>query len=333
MLAVALGILHGAAALPAGAQSGYPARPVKVIVSFPAGGVTDVTVRRIADRFQGLSGQAMVIENRPGRGVAAAAIAAAEPDGYTVGVLGRSHLILHHQLRGALPYAPVDGFTWISALTGSWFGLYVPASSPYRSVADVVAAARANPDGLKYGTAFGHGGLSHVPMDQFERKAGIRMLHVPFRGDNDSIIQMLRSEIDMVVAGGSAMPFVQDGRARLLAWLNPERNPRRPDVPTLRELGYPYEVTAVVGIGGPRGMNPAHVATLERAFQQILAQKDTQDFLERIYQRPDFWSSEKFTAWARAQLAVEKDIVEQFNLADAAPKSAAGATPAGGAPR
>lgn len=300
------------------AQAAYPVKPVKLILSFPAGGVTDITFRRVAERFQVLTGQNMVIENRPGRGVAANALAAAEPDGYTVGIVGRSHLSLHHQLKNGLPYPPVEGFTWVSGITSSWFGLYVSASSPYRSVQDIVAAAKAKPGDVKYGTAFGHGGLAHVPMEDFARAAGVQLLHVPFKGDNESVLQLVRGDIDMIVAGGSVMPFVQDGKLRLVAWLNNARHPRLTQIPTMREAGYPIEINAIVGVGGPKGMNPAHVAFLEQTFKRILDEKDMLEFLDRNYQRPDFIASVAFTDWARKQLPIEKQIVDRFNLAEQA---------------
>src|SRR5690606_20712512 len=127
-------------------------------------------------------------------------------------------------------------------------GLYVPAQSPYRSVPELIKAAKAKPGALRYGTAFGHGGLSHVPMEEFSRAAGIEMVHVPFKGDSDAVMTLVQGEIEAIVAGGSAMPFVDEGRLRLLAWLAPQRNPRLPDVPTLRDLGYPFEVLAPVGV-------------------------------------------------------------------------------------
>lgn len=317
--AVLTSLMAAAMLAPFAAQAqpaAYPAKPVKMILSFPAGGITDVTFRRIAERFQAITGQPMVLENRPGRGVAANAVAAAEPDGYTIGIVGRSHLSLHHQLRSGLPYPPVDGFTWVSGITSSWFGLYVSANSPYKTVQDVVAAAKAKPGDVKYGTAFGHGGLAHVPMEEFARGAGVQMLHVPFKGDNESVVQLIRGDIDMIVAGGSAMPFVQDGKLRLLAWLNNARNPRLPQIPTMRDAGYPVEINAIVGVGGPRGMNPAHVAVLEQTFRRILEEKDVLDFLDRNYQKPDFIASAAFTEWARKQLPIEKQIVDRFNLAE-----------------
>jgi tripartite-type tricarboxylate transporter receptor subunit TctC len=317
--ALAAASAAGLAVSPASAQSPtYPARPVKMIVSFPAGGVTDATFRRFADRFQVITGQPLVIENKPGRGVTPNALATAAPDGYTIGIVGRSQFALFYQLNGAVPYKPVDSFTWIASTVSSWFGLYVSAASPYKSVADVVAAAKAAPGTLSYGTAFGHGGLAHVPMEDFARTAGIQLLHVPFRGDPDSAMQLMRGDIQLMVAGGSAMPFVQEGKLRLLAWLNPSRHPRLNTIPTMRELGYPAEVVAPVGVGGPAGMNPAHVGFLEQTFRKILADKEIQDFLERNYQREEFMTSAQFTDWAQRQQPLEKQITERFNLAEKA---------------
>ena len=316
------GVLSGLLPQASWAQAApYPAMPVRMILSFPAGGITDLTFRKIGERFQAITGQPMVLENRPGRGVAANALANADPNGYTLGIVGRSHLSLHYQLRNGLPYPPVEGFTWVSGITSSWFGLYVPANSPYRTVQDLIAAAKAKPGDVKYGTAFGHGGLAHVPMEEFARSAGVQLLHIPFKGDNESILQLVRGDIDLIVAGGSAMPFVQEGKLRLLAWLNNARHPRWPQVPTLRELGYPVEIVAPVGVGGPAGMNPAHVAYLEKVFRRILEEPAMLEFLERNYQRSDFIASAAFTDWARKQLPVEKQIVERFNLAESSAPS------------
>lgn len=299
------------------APAPYPAKPVKLVLSFPPGGVTDATFRRIGERFLAVTGQTMIIENRPGRGVATAHLARTEPDGYTIGIMGRSHLSLSHQLKGGLPYDPVNGLTWISGITSSWFGLYTSADSPYKSVQDVVAAAKEKSRSIKYGTAFGRGGLSHVAMEDFSGKAGIKMLHVPFKGDNESVMQLLRGEIDLIVAGGSVMPFVEEKKLRLLAWLSDKRHPRLTEIPTLRELGYPVDIYAIVGVGGPAGMDPKHVAFLEQTFKRILQEPEVLAFLDRNYQRPDFVSSADFTAWAHKQLPIEKEIVDRFNLGEA----------------
>lgn len=309
-------VLAAVAALPAAAQEPFPSRPVTLIVNFPPGGITDGTFRRMSDRFKAMTGQSLIIDNKPGRGVASGALNNARPDGYTIGVLGRTQMSLYEQLNGRLPYHPVNDFTWIANVTSSYFGLYVSAQSPFKSVQDVVKAAKAKPGSIRYGTAFGHGGLSHVPMEEFAQKAGIEMLHVPFKGDSDSIMLLTQNEIDMIVAGGSAMSFVNAGRLRLLAWLSPERNPRLPDVPTMRDLGFPVDVSAPVGIGGPKGMKPEHVKFFDQTFKKLLADPEVQSFMDQNYQRVDYMDSQAFTAWAQKQLPIEKEIVKRFNLAN-----------------
>lgn len=297
------------------AQEKYPAKPVTLIVNFPPGGVTDGTFRRLSDSFKTLTGQPLLIDNKPGRGIASAALANARPDGYTLGIVGRTQMSLYEQLNGRLPYHPVNDFTWIASLTSSYFGLYVSAQSPFYSVQDVIKAAKAKPASIRYGTAFGHGGLSHVPMEEFARLANIKMMHVPFKGDSESIMLLSQNEIDMIVAGGSAMPFVDSGRLRLLAWLSPQRNPRLPDVPTMRDLGFPVEVVAPVGVGGPKGMNPERIKFLETTFQKLLTEVSVKNFMDQNYQRVDFMDSQSFSSWAQKQLPIEKEIVKKFNLA------------------
>ena len=221
------------------AQGAYPAKPVKLIVSFPPGGVTDATFRKFADRFQVHTGQPLVIDNKPGRGVTPNALAIAAPDGYTIGVVGRSQFSLYYQLNGGVAYKPVDSFTWIASLVSSWFGLYVSASSPYRSVADAVAAAKAAPGKLSYGTAFGHGGLAHVPMEDF----GAHGRHpdaaraLPRRQRLGAPVDPRRHQPDG--RRRHAMPFVDDGKLRLLAWLNPSRHPRLTSIPTIANWATP----------------------------------------------------------------------------------------------
>jgi tripartite-type tricarboxylate transporter receptor subunit TctC len=316
----AVGTVAAAAFLPATSRAGdkYPSAPVTLIVNFPPGGVTDATFRRMAERFQAHTGQPLVVENKGGRGLGPATLASARPDGYTIGVVGRTQISLYYQLNGKTAYKPVDDFTWIANLTSSWFGLYVRADAPWRSLPDVIADAKHRPGKLTYGTAFGHGGLTHVPMEEFSQAAGIEMLHVPFKGDAETTMQLLRGEIDMMVAGGSAMPFVDEKKLRLLAWLTPARHPRMPQIPTFHDYGYAVEVVAPVGIGGPKGMNPDRVAFLEKTFASILKDKEVVDFMDRNYQRVDFMGSAEFTQWARRQAPIEQKIVSDFNLAEKA---------------
>lgn len=313
-IASALGLLLGALSGSAIASDGFPSKPVTLIVNFPPGGVTDGTFRKISEKFKKSTGQSLVIDNRPGRGLAAAALSNARPDGYTIGLVGRTQMALYEQLNGKLTYHPVNDFTWIANVTSSYFGLYTSTKSGYSSLDDVLKKAKAKPASLSYGTSFGHGGLSHVPMNDFEKMAGIEMLHVPFKGDVEAIMLASQNEIDLIVAGGTAIPAVESGKLKLLAWLSATRNPKTPNIPTLKELGYPVEVIAPVGIGGPKGMKPEHVKFFEKTFESIIEDEDVKNYLEVNYQKIDYMNSAQFTEWAKQQLPKEKEIAARFNL-------------------
>lgn len=310
MVGLLLGNLSGLAI----ADDAFPSKPVTLIVNFPPGGVTDGTFRKISEKFKKSTGQSLIIDNRPGRGLASAALSNARPDGYTIGVIGRNQMALYEQLNGKLSYHPVKDFVWIANITSSYFGLYTSTKSGYSSVGDVIKKAKAKPASLSYGTSFGHGGLSHVPMNDFEKLAGIEMMHVPFKGDVEAIMLASQNEIDLIVAGGTAIPSVESGKIKLLAWLSPTRNPMVPDIPTLKELGYPVEVVAPVGIGGPKGMKPEHVKFFEKVFKEIIEEKDVKDYLAVNYQKIDYMDSAQFTEWANQQFPKEKEIAERFSL-------------------
>lgn len=308
----------GALALPpavlAQPEAPYPSQPIKLLLTTPAGGINDLTFRKIAERFRALTGQQMIVDNRPGRGVASAALLNAPADGYTLGLLGRGHIALKHVLDGKLPYDPIKDFTWVVNLISSWFGLFVRADSPYKTLADLVAAAKRRPGQVKYGSAFGQGGVANVAMEELGRLAGVEMLHIPFRGDTDAIMQLVRGELDAIVAAGTAMPQVKEGRMRLLAWLAPERHPQLKDVPTFRDFGYPVTIEGPISLGAPKGMPADRVAYIEATMKRVLADPEVREFLDANYQRIDYRTSAELTAWARKQDPLEAEIVKRYGL-------------------
>lgn len=299
----------------------YPNRPVQMLLPFPAGGVTDATLRKIGERFSAITGQNMIIQNRPGRTNALSALANSAPDGYTLSLVGRNQMITSWLLGKSMPFDPINDFTWIDTLVSSWFGLFVRADSPYHSVDDLLAAARKKPDGVAYGTAFGVGGLTHAPMHKFAEMNNVQMLYVPYKGDAESLQSLLGGEIDAIVAAGSAMPYVDSGRLRLLAWVSGDPHPDYPEVKTLKELGHDVEAYSIVGLGGPKGMDPALVKKISGIFQQILAEPDTKEFLLGMFQRPSPSDPETFYNWAKNQLDKERQTLEEFNLLDAGANS------------
>ena len=298
------------------AVASYPNRPVHLLLPFPPGGVTDATMRKIAERFQAVTGQNLLIQNKPGRTNALGSLVNAEADGYTLSLVGRSQMITAWLLGKDMPFDPVKDFTWIDTLVSSWFGLFVAADSPYRSVDDLLAAARAKPGAVTYGSAFGVGGLTHAPMHQFAQMNHVDMLYVPFKGDAESLRSLIGGEVDAVVAAGTAMPYVDSGRLRLLAWVSRDDHPKYPGVKTLRQLGYDVDAYSIVGLGGPKGMDPALVEKISGIFRQILTEPETEQFLLGVFQHPEPTSPQAFSAWAQQQLPKERATLEAFGLLD-----------------
>lgn len=315
-LAVVAGcfFVNSAALAASPAVERYPDQPVNMYLPFPAGGVTDATMRKIADRFQALTGQPMIIQNRPGRTNALSALVAAKPDGYTLSLVGRSQMITHWLLGDKMPFDPINDFTWIDTLVTSWFGVFVAADSPYQSVADLIEDARRNPEKIAYGTAFGVGGLTHAPMHQLAESQGVKMNYIPYKGDADSIRALMGGDVKAIVAAGSAMPYVESGRMRLLGWLSRVPHPKYPDVKTFKDMGYDVEAYSIVGLGGPKGMDPALATKISSIFQRILSEPETREFMLGVFQNPELSSPQAFRAWAEQQLDKERQNLDAFGL-------------------
>lgn len=308
-----------AAAPQALAQAFPSAKPVTLYVTFPAGGVTDITMRTLAEHFKRITGQSMVIENRPGGGstVALNALRQQKPDGYTLSVIGRGAMTTYWVQEGKIGFNPVDEFTYISGVAGSYFALVARADQPYKTIAELVAFAKANPGKLTFGT-IGHGQFTHQPMAEFMQLAGIDLRHVPFKGDSDTLNNVVGGHLELAVTGGSFQPFVESGKVRILGFLTDKRVARFPDAPTFTEAGYPVRAHVVVGIGGPKGMDPQVVKYLDNTFRQITEDADFRATLDKMHQTTQYISHEDFTAWSKKQFLVERDVVERFNLRAAA---------------
>ena len=303
------------ASLPAGAQAFPTAKPVTLYVTFPAGGVTDITMRTLAEHFKRLTGQTMIIENRPGGGstVALNALRQQKPDGYTLSVMGRGAMTTYWIQDGKIGFHPIEDLTYVSGIAGSYFALVARADQPYKTLAELVAFAKANPGKLTFGT-IGHGQFTHQPMAEFLQLAGIDIRHVPFKGDGDTLNNLAGGHLELAVAGGSFQAFVDSGKARLLGFLTDKRVPRFADTPTFTEQGYPVRAHVVVGIGGPKGTDPQAVRYLDGVFKRITDDPEFRASLDKMHQTTQYMSHDEFSAWARKQFLVEKDIVEKFNL-------------------
>ena len=258
------------------AQSDYPAMPVRVVVPFGPGGIADTSLRIVAEKLTGELGQQVVVENQPGAGGITAAMNAlkAPADGYTLALLTNGTAIsvpLFKKLR----FDPLTDFTPVSSVAFFDFVLVTNAQSPLRSVADVVAAAKAKPGGLNVGT-INIGSSQNLSAELLKSTAGVDFTIVPYRQTPDLLVGMLRGDVDLMIDNYAAVKAaVDDGRARAIATTGTARTPALPDVPTVQESGVPgFEVTSWNGIFAPAGTPTEVIATLNRALHTVLAMPD-----------------------------------------------------------
>lgn len=269
-------------AAPASAQQ-YPTRMVKVITPFPAGSGPDAFLRIVADKLsRGWSRQVMV-ENRPGANgfIAAEAAKAAPADGYTLLQLDSFQLATHPHLYKKLPYSPTKDFEPVVPLFQNAFFVVVSAASPWKSMAELIAAAKAKSGELTYGSWF-IGSPGHLGTLAFEDATGTRMSHVPFKDFGQLYLSVGNADVAWAFgSAGSAGPAYRAGKVRFLAFAAPQRLASHPDVPTVAEAGGPadFQLTAWVGLVAPRGTPPAVIARINQDVRRAIAEPDVRERL------------------------------------------------------
>ena len=269
-----LGALTAAAAGAAHASQEWPQRNVRMLVGFTPGGFVDIVARAMAEQFTTGFGQTFVVENRSGAAgtIATDATSKAAPDGYTLLMGHSSPNAVAAALYANLPYDPVRDLTPIIQIASHPHMLSVPATSPFHSTADLVAAAKAAPGKLTYASA-GIGALHHIAAEMFARAAGIELTHVPYRGSTPAITDVIAGRIDMIIEGvGSVGPYIDAGKLRPLAAGTLKRIPRFPDMPTLQEQGYgDLDAMSWVGLFGPAGLPSDITEKIAAATMKALA--------------------------------------------------------------
>jgi tripartite-type tricarboxylate transporter receptor subunit TctC len=292
----------------------FPNKPIRYICPWPAGGSTDAVIRAFADSAAKVLGQQVLVDNKPGAGgtFGANELVNARPDGYTLSQLPHGVFRLPHMQKVA--FDTLKDFTWIACLTGYTFGLVVPADGPIKSVADLVAWAKANPGKLSYGHT-GNGTSPHLAVEEFAARAGITLNAVPFKGNADNMQAILGGHTMAASDATGWAPHVASGKLRLIATYGSKRTRRWPDVPTLDELGYKTVSDSPFGVCGPKGMEPAVVKTLEDAFRKTLEDPAVLAMLEKFDQSVIWMDSATYTRWARETFAAEKATIERLGMA------------------
>jgi tripartite-type tricarboxylate transporter receptor subunit TctC len=292
----------------------YPTRPVTLIVPFPAGGTTDVALRALATATEKHLGQSIVVENRAGAAGTlgpANMAATAKPDGYTISQLPIT--VFRQPFITKTSFDPARDFTYIIGLTGYTFGVVVRSDAPWKTFPELLAAAKANPNTITYGTP-GAGTTPHITMEQIAKQQGIKLVHVPFKGSAESTTALLGSHIDAVADSTGWAPQVNDGKFRLLVSWGATRTKNWPNVPTLKEVGIDMVSSSPYGLGGPKSMPPEIVNVLHDAFRKGLDDPSNVVAMIQLDQEPFYLNSEDYRAFAMQQIVQEKRMVEELQL-------------------
>ena len=301
-------------AMPAMAQSNFPSRPIKLICPWPAGGSTDAVMRAIAESASRILNNPVIIENKGGAGgmLGPNELVSAKPDGYTLSQLPMGILRIPHMQKTL--FDPLADFTYVACLTGYTFGIVVRSDSPIKSIKDLVDFAKANPGKFTYGST-GNGTTPHLAVEEFAMKAGIKLQHVPFKGNAEGMQAILGGHIMSHSDATGWGPHVEAGTCRLLATYGSKRTKRWPNAPTLNELGYDTVSDSPFGVGAPKGMDPAITRKLHDTFKATLEDPKVLASFEKYDQSVIYMNTEDYTKYARENFPKEKKLIEQLGLA------------------
>lgn len=290
----------------------FPSKPITLICPWPAGGGTDIHLRKLSEIASKHLGQPVVVENRPGgSGMNGPATMAktARPDGYTISQLAITAFRVPHMQK--VDWDPIRDFSYILGVAGYTFGIVVKADSPFKSFNDLVAYARDNPGKLSYATP-GTGTSLHLAMEEIGARTGVKFLHIPFKGYADGATALLGGHVMIQVDSTGWARQVDAGLLRLLATLGDKRT--RWNVPTVKELGVDTVSNSPYGLVGPKGMSPQVVKVLHDAFKAAMDDPEHLKTLQLLDQAYWYKSTDDYAKWAAEALKTERATIERVGL-------------------
>src|SRR3954469_4160906 len=295
----------------------YPTRGIRMIVPFAPGGATDIPARLLAPKLSEALGQPVVVENRPGASgiIGMDAAAKSTPDGYTVLMATNGELVMNPFIYPKLPYDPFTDLTPVSIAIESPMLLITSASSTFNTLSEVIAAAKAKPGSITYSTA-GTGSTSHVLTEMFALQAGVKLLHVPYKGGAPASAAAASGEVAMAMLNlGSAVPFVKSDKVKPLAVTSAARNPAYPDWPTAAEAGAPGFAEGIwVGMAVPAGGRPEIVHRLSAEVAKALRAPEVRERLVALGNDPLGTTPEEAAARIKREVARFAPAIKQANI-------------------
>lgn len=306
-----------ATALPVSAAEQFPVRPIRFIVPYAPGGNVDISARIIAQPLGDVLGQTIVVDNRPGAGgnLGASLVAKATPDGYTLLVGSSGPLSVNPVIFKSLPYDSLKDFAPISTVQAVPLVLLAGPKAGIQSVADLVKAAKAQPGKVTMASA-GAGTTNHFAIELFASMAGIRVLHVPYKGSGPALAELLGGQVaTMVDQLAASIGYVKDGRLKVLAVTTPQRAVALPNVPTLDELGYKgYHAATLLGLLAPAGTPKPVIAQLNTAVRKTMGNAAVADRFRGLGANPGASSPEEFSVRIRDELRQWQGLVKKLGL-------------------
>jgi tripartite-type tricarboxylate transporter receptor subunit TctC len=298
------------------AQAAWPTKPIRFIVPFTAGSGTDIIARTVGDTMSRGLGQPIIIENKPGAGgtIAAAQVSKSEPDGYTVLIHSSGHA-LNPAIYSNLTYDTLRDLTGVTPLAALPNVMVVSPARGWKTVADVVAAAKAKPGTLNYASA-GIGSATHLNAEKFKLQAGFDAVHVPFKGTPEALSDVIGGRDDWFFAPlSSALPLIRDGKLQALAVSTPQRSPALPQVPTTVEAGIPgSDYTFWVGMIVPSATPPTVIKRLHDEAIKALANPEVKERMNKLGADPFPMSPEQFNAFIKTEMESAARIAKAANL-------------------
>jgi tripartite-type tricarboxylate transporter receptor subunit TctC len=297
------------------AQDNYPTRPVKIMIAFPVGGLLDTVSRVVGEKLSGLLGQQFIIEARPGTGgtIATAAVSKAEPDGYTIMMINDNHA-LNPSVFKNVPYDSVKNFAPIGFVGSTPLVFTAHPSVPAKDVGSFVALAKEKPGTITYGSV-GLGSASHLAGEMFSGVANIKLQHIPYRGGAPALIDLLAGHVNtMFLSPVSGLENMKAGKLTGMALAAGKRLEIMPDLPTMKEVGYPIDASYWFGLVAPAGTPPAVLAKLEKALADVLAMLDVRKRLTEMGAIVEPLNGKQFGDYIKAEMVKWAAIVDKAGI-------------------
>jgi tripartite-type tricarboxylate transporter receptor subunit TctC len=301
------------------AQDRYPSKVVRIVVGYSAGGAVDISSRLVAQLLSESLGQPVIVENRPGNNsiLGADFVAKSAPDGYTLGYVSAAHTMNPATRGKSLPYHPLNSFAPISLVAMGAQVLVVNPSLPAKDVKELVELARKRPGQMNFASS-GFGGPMHLAGELLKSRAGVNIVHVPYKGGGQALNDVISGQVEFCFIGApAAMPQVRAGRLRLLAVSTPKRMSTLPDVPTVSEEAFPgFDVNASYSLLAPSGTPTAIVNRLSGAIAKAVALPDLREKLLALGVEPVGSTPEELKAFMQRELDKWTKLVQSLGLAE-----------------